>query len=103
MNCNELELFIRRDPMDRAMIVEQLMHHCKRFIDNILQAADLSTLAAASLAIVVQMREVARVLLQAKVDLEAHKLQSQPVQPCCPEAALHYMHTRTVQPTTLFG
>jgi hypothetical protein len=42
--------------MDRAMIVEQLMDYCKRFVDNLLEAADLSTVAAASLAIVAQNR-----------------------------------------------
>jgi hypothetical protein len=59
--------------------------------------------AAASLTIIDQMREVARALLQAKVDLEAHKLHRQAVTPCCPGATLKYVHTRTVQPTTLFG
>jgi hypothetical protein len=89
--------------MDRAMIVGQVMQHCKRLIENMLESADLQTVATASLAIFEQMREVARALLQAKIDLEAHKLQSQAVTPCCSGAALKYVHTRTVQPTTLFG
>lgn len=89
--------------MDHAMIVGQVMHHCKRLIERVLDASDLQTVATASLAIVDQMREVARALLQAKVDLEAHKLRRQAVPPCCPGASLRYIHTRTVQPTTLFG
>jgi hypothetical protein len=55
------------------------------------------------MAIVDQMREVACALLQATVDLEAHTLHRQAVMPCCPKAALKYVHTRTVQPTTLCG
>jgi hypothetical protein len=49
------------------------------------------------------MRQVARALLQAKIDLEAHPLPRQAVTPCCPGAARQYGPTRTVQPTPLFG
>src|SRR5919202_749038 len=103
MNCNELTFFIGRNPMDRAMIVGQVMQHCKRLIENGLESAELQTVATASLAIFEQMREVARALLQAKIDLEAHTLPRQAVTSCCPGAALQYVHTRTVQPTPLFG
>jgi hypothetical protein len=103
MNCQVLHHFIRRNPMDRNLIVGQLMDRCKGFIERILEADDLHSVAMASVAIFEQMREIARALLQAKVDLEAHQLHSQAIQPCCPEAALTYVHTRTVQPTTLFG
>jgi hypothetical protein len=89
--------------MDRDLIVGQVMNHCKRLIEHIFEAADLQPVATASLAIFDQIREVARVLLQAKVDLEADKLHNQAVRPCCPDARLTYVHTRTVQPTTLFG
>jgi len=89
--------------MDRAMIVGQVMQHCKRLIDNVLEAADLQPVATASIALFNQMWEVARALLQAQVDLAAHQLHSQAVTPCCAGAALKYVHTRTVQPTTLFG
>jgi hypothetical protein len=89
--------------MDRDLIVGQLMTRCKCVIEHILDAADLPTVATASLAIFEQIREVARAMLQAKVDLEAAKLRCQAVRPCCPEADLPYVHTRTVQPTTLFG
>lgn len=103
MNGQMLPHFIGRNPMDRAMIVGQVMQHCKRVIDNVLEAADLQTVATASLTIFDQIREVAGALLQAKVDLEAHTLHSHPVTSCCPGAALKYVHTRTVPPTTLFG
>jgi len=89
--------------MDRTLIVGQVMQHCQRLIEHVLETADLQTVATASLAIFEQMREVARALLQAKIDLEAHKLQSQAITPCCAGAALQYVPTRTVQPTTLFG
>jgi hypothetical protein len=103
MNCQVLHHFTRRNPMDRDLIVGQLMNRCKCVIEHILEAADLHSVAMASVAICEQMRDVARAILQAKVDLEAHTLHSQAVQPCCPEAALTYVHTRTVPPTTLFG
>lgn len=89
--------------MDRDLIVGQLMNRCKCVIEPSLEAADLHSVAMASGAIFEPMRDVARAILRAKVDLEAHKLHSQAVPPCCPEAALTYVHTRTVQPTTLFG
>jgi hypothetical protein len=46
-----LTLFVRRNPMDHDLIVEQLLDRCKRFLENILQASDLHSVAAASLAI----------------------------------------------------
>src|SRR5262249_23621565 len=72
-------------------------------IEHILEAADLQSVTMASVAIFEQMRDVARAILQAKVELEAHKLHSQAVRPCCGKEPLTYVHTRTVQPTTLFG
>ena len=89
--------------MDRNLSVGQLMSRCKDVIESITEADDLQTVASAGVAIFEQMREVARVLLQAKGDLEAHKLHSQAVRPYCVDTALTYVHTRTVQPTTLFG
>jgi hypothetical protein len=55
--------------MDHDIIVEQLLDRCKRFIENILQAPDLHSVATASLAIFAQMRDVAREILQAKIAL----------------------------------
>src|SRR5262245_48970738 len=55
------------------------------------------------MAIFAQMREVARAILQTKVDLEAYQRRHQGTVPCCPTAALTYVHTRTVPPTTWFG
>jgi hypothetical protein len=68
-----------------------------------LQVSDLHNVAAASLAIFVQMRQVARDILQAKIDLEAQQRQRTDVAPCCQEAGARYVHTRTVSPETLFG
>jgi hypothetical protein len=70
--------------MDRAMIVGQVRQHCKRLIENVLEAADLQTVATTSLAIFDQMREVARALLQAHGDLEAHTRPSPALPPCGP-------------------
>ncbi len=89
--------------MDHDLIVEQLLARCKCFIENILQAPDLHSVASASLAIFGPMREVAREILQAKIALEAQQLKSQDVTPCCYDAAVTYVHTRTVSPETLFG
>lgn len=60
--------------MDHDLIVEQLLAQCKCFIENILQATDLHSVATASLAIFAQMRQVGRKMLQAKIDLEAQQL-----------------------------
>ena len=46
--------------MDHDVIVESLLDRCKRVIENILQAPDLHSVASASLAILAQMRHVAR-------------------------------------------
>jgi hypothetical protein len=89
--------------MDHDVIVEQLLERCKRFIENILQAPDLHGVASASLAIFTQMRQVAREILQAKIAVEAQQRRSRDVARCCPEASVHYVHTRTVSPETLFG
>jgi hypothetical protein len=77
--------------MDRDMIVGQLMQRGKCFIEHSLEAAGLQTVATASVAIFDQMQEVAWEMLQAKVNLEAHKLRSQAVVPCCPESARYCM------------
>jgi hypothetical protein len=98
-----LSLFIRRNPMDHDLIVEQLLDRCKQFIENILQASDLPSVATASLAIFTKLREVAREILQAKITREAQQLKSLDIAPCCPEARVRYIHTRTVSPQTLFG
>jgi hypothetical protein len=89
--------------MDHDGIVEQLLDRCKGFIENILQAPDLHTVASAALAIFTQIRQVARDILQAKVILEAQQLTCADVTPCCPEASMTYVHTRTVSPETVFG
>jgi hypothetical protein len=89
--------------MDHELIVEHLLDRCKCFIESILQAPDLHSVAAASLAIFAQLRQVARDILQAKIDLEAQQRQHTAVTPCCQEAYARYVHTRTVSPETLFG
>jgi hypothetical protein len=89
--------------MDHDVIVEALLDRCKRFIENILQAPDLHSVASASLAIFAQMRHVARDILQAKITLEAEERRGADVTPCCQEARVTYVHTRTVSPETLFG
>jgi hypothetical protein len=89
--------------MDHDRIVEHLLDRCKGFIENILQASDLHNVAAASLAIFAQMRQVARAILQAKIDLEAQQLQRTDIAPCCQGANTRYVHTRTVSPETLLG
>lgn len=89
--------------MDHDRIVEHLLDRCKCFIENILQASDLHNVAAASLAIFAQMRQVARAILQAKIDLEAQQLQRTDVAPWCQGANARYVHTRTVSPETLLG
>lgn len=89
--------------MDQDVIVEQLMHRCKHLINKILNAQDLQSVAATSMTIWAHMRDVARAILQAKVDLEAERLTQQPVTSCCPGADMDYIHTRSVSPMTLFG
>jgi hypothetical protein len=89
--------------MDHDGIVDQLLDRCKGFIENILQAPDLHSVASASLAILAQIRPVARDILQAKITLEAQQLTRGDISPCCPEAAVTLVHTRTVSPETLFG
>jgi hypothetical protein len=46
MEPQVLHLFIRRNPMDHDLIVEQLLDRCKCFIEHILQASDLHSVAA---------------------------------------------------------
>jgi hypothetical protein len=89
--------------MDHDLIVEQLLDRCKGFIESILQAPHLHSVAAASLAIFERIREVARALLQAKVELEATQCKRQDVPPCCQEAEVTYIHTRIVRPRKLVG
>jgi hypothetical protein len=98
-----LTFFVRRNPMDHDLIVEQLLDQCKCFLENILQASDLHRVAAASLAIFEHIRDVGRALLQAKVELEAQQFRGQAVPHCCQQAEVRYVHTRTVSPMTLFG
>ncbi|GIX47748.1 MAG: hypothetical protein KatS3mg131_1959 [Candidatus Tectimicrobiota bacterium] len=73
--------------MDHAQIVDQLRQRCKQGIDTIVHAPDLQGIAAASLAICVQVRALAHALLPAKINLEAQRRKQQPVVPCCPGAA----------------
>lgn len=53
--------------MHHKIIVEQPVQRCKRFIENMLAAADRQTVAHASRAIFDQMRELAREILQTTV------------------------------------
>jgi hypothetical protein len=89
--------------MDHDLIVEQLLDRCKGFIESILQAPDLHSVASTSLAIFAQMRQGAREILQAKTVLEAQQCRSREVTRCCPDASVKYVHTRTVSPETVFG
>jgi len=89
--------------MDHDAIVEQLLARCKGFMENIWQAADLRGVATASLAIVEQMRQVAREMLQAKVHREAEHLKRAAVTPCGQEAGASAVQTRAVSPQTLWG
>jgi hypothetical protein len=89
--------------MDHDLIVGQLLDRCKCFIEHILQASDLHSVATASLAIFSQIREVAREILQAKITLEAQQRKSADVAPCCQDSGVRYIHTRTVSPQTLLG
>jgi len=89
--------------MDHDLIVEQLLDRCKCFIEHILQASDLHSVATASLAIFAQLREVAREVLQAKMTLEAQQLKRADVAPCCSNTRARYLHTRLVSPQTLLG
>ncbi len=89
--------------MDRTAIVEHVMDQCKSLIDRILDEPAETSLAATSLTLFEQVRNVARHILQAKVDLADKELKRQPVRPCCPATHLRYVHTRTVSPTTIFG
>ncbi len=103
MKPQALYLFIRRHPIDHGLIVEPLLDRGKCCMENILQAADLYSGTAASLAILEQMRHVAREILQAKINLEAHQLKRTEVTPCCQAADVRYMHTRMGSPQTLLG
>lgn len=89
--------------MDHDLIVEQLLDRYKGFIEHILQASDLHSVATASLAIFAQLREVAREILQAKITVTAQQLKSADILPCCPASRVRYIHTRTVSPQTLLG
>ena len=89
--------------MDHDGIVDHLRDRCKGFIENIMQAPDRQSVASASLAILTQMRPVARDILQAKIALEARQLMRADVIPCCQEAGVSLVHPRTVSPETLFG
>jgi AmiR/NasT family two-component response regulator len=86
--------------MDHERIVEQLLARGKGFIENMLQATDLHSVATASLAIFEQMRQVAREMLQAKSHLEAQQLKGTAVVPCGQEVSARDVHTRTVSPQT---
>ena len=49
--------------MDHDGIVDHLLDRCKGFIENIMQAPDLQSVASALLAILAQTRPVARDVL----------------------------------------
>jgi hypothetical protein len=89
--------------MDHEVIVELLLERCKGFLEGILQAPDLHSVASASRAIVAQMRQVAHDILQAKITLQVQQLKRADVTLCCQEAGVTDVHTRTVSPETWFG
>jgi hypothetical protein len=89
--------------MDHDLIVEQLLERCQGFLESILQAPALPNVASVSLAIVTQMRPVARDILQAKLTLEAQPLTRAAITPCCPTAGVSDVQTRPVSPETLWG
>ena len=51
MQDQELGGCIRRDPLDRRLIVGQVLHQCKCYMANIWDAPNLQRVAAASLAL----------------------------------------------------
>jgi hypothetical protein len=89
--------------MDHDGLVDHLRERCKGCIETIMQASDLHSVASASRAIRAQMRPVGRDILQAKIALEARQLRRADVIPCCQEAGVTLVHTRTVRPETLVG
>jgi hypothetical protein len=89
--------------MDHDLIGAQLLAQCKCLIENMWQATDRHRVAAASLAIFAQRRQVGRKMLQAKIDREAQQLKGTAVVPCCQDAGARDVHTRTVSPQTLLG
>jgi hypothetical protein len=74
--------------MDHDLIVEPLLARDKCFRENRLQAPDLHSVAAASLASFEQVRPVARDILQAQSTLEAQPRTRADIKPCCPEAGV---------------
>jgi hypothetical protein len=62
--------------MSHDLVVEQLFERCKWFMESVLQAPELHHVGSASLTIFTQSRQVAREILQAKIDLEPHQLKS---------------------------
>jgi hypothetical protein len=89
--------------MAHDLIVEQLLARDTCFMEHIWQAPDLHSVAAASLAIVEQVRHGARDILQAKITLQAQPRKRADIKPCCPEAGVTSVHTRPVSPETWFG
>ena len=103
MKPSDGPFFIRRNPIDHDLIVEPLLARGTCVMEQILLASDLHNVAAASLAICAPMRQVARDMRQAKIDLEAQPRQGTAVARCCQEASVLDVHTRTVSPETLCG
>jgi len=68
-----------------------------------LQASDLHNVAAASLAIFAPMRQVARDMLQAKLDLEVQQRPGTAVARCGQEALVFDVYPRTGSPETIVG
>lgn len=63
MQYKGLGFFTRRDTTNRSLIVGQLLYQCKCFVENMLDVPSLQSVAAASLVIFEQLREVARKIL----------------------------------------
>jgi hypothetical protein len=89
--------------MDHDRIVEQRLARCKCFLETILQASDLHSVATASRAILEQRRQGAREMLQAKITVEAQPLKGTEVAPGCEHASVRDVHPRLVSPQTLLG
>lgn len=89
--------------MDRDAIVAQLAGCCKSAVETIIDDPDLHDVASASLALFTKFRDVAREILQAKVDLEAAGRRAADPPQCCEGAGTWLIHRRGVCVETLFG
>ena len=89
--------------MDREEIVVALVDRCKLLIEKVLSTSEDNGLSVASLLLFDKFRDVARQTLQAWADLRARELRADPVDPCCKDAAMHFVSARSTTVLTLFG